>query len=168
MDNLCNDCNKVTLHKCRRRRQSKRRIPSVRTSIPDELAQLITQLIDDEVNYVKILKEFLHMEDVYRMDVPFSQRNNLLFESPSFLLPIYKLHQNYLLPLLKTVQTCDQVCEKFIFYIVLFAFVSILLENMLSMNACHLEAYSPLLSFRQREMQHTGDFQHNPQSDDLM
>jgi len=42
------------------------------------------------------------------MGVPFSQRNNLLFESPSFLLPIYKLHQNYLLPLLKTVQTCDQ------------------------------------------------------------
>ena len=112
MDNLCNDCNKVMLHKCRRRRQSKRRIPSVRTSIPDELGKLITQLIDDEVHYVKILKEFLHMEDVYRMDVPFSQRNNLLFESPSFLLPIYKLHQNYLLPLLKTVQTCDQVREK--------------------------------------------------------
>lgn len=112
MDNLCNDCYKVTLHKCRRRRQSKRRIPSVRASIPDELTQLITQLIDDEVNYVKVLKDFLHMEDVYRMGVPFSQRNNLLFESPSFLLPIYKLHQNYLLPLLKTVQTCDQVCEK--------------------------------------------------------
>lgn len=111
MDNLCNDCNKVTIHKCRRRRQSKRRIPSVRSTIPDELGQLITQLIDDEVKYVNILKEFLHMEDVYRMDVPFSQRNNLLFESPSFLLPIYKLHHNYLLPLLKTVQTCDQVCE---------------------------------------------------------
>lgn len=111
MDNLCNDCNKVTIHKCRRRRQSKRRVPSVRSTIPDELGQLITQLMDDEVKYVNILKEFLHMEDVYRMDVPFSQRNNLLFESPSFLLPIYKLHHNYLLPLLKTVQTCDQVCE---------------------------------------------------------
>lgn len=113
MDNLCRECNKVTVHKCRRRRQSKRRIPSVRTSIPPELEALITELINDEVKYVQMLKDFLHMEDVYRMDVPFSQRNNLLFESPSFLMPIYKLHQNYLLPLLRTVQICDEVNQFF-------------------------------------------------------